>query len=147
MVMKSNMIFKPEWSKLTPAQKSQLRAARNLTPKPTPTPEPAQPALHVHAADLQSNSVAASPTVPAPTDSHLRQLLSNCTVRTSGSDNNQVTFNGQTYQRITNTVNVSYQLQHASRRIHQGSLVDGGANGGMSGCDVRVIEQTMNHAR
>jgi hypothetical protein len=147
MVMKSNMISKPkEWSKLTPAQKSQLRAAKNLTPKPTPTPVPAQPALQIHATDLQTNHVAASPTVPAPTKSHLLQVLSNRTVRTSGSDNNQVTFNGQTYQRITNTVSVSYQLHHASRRIHQGSLIYGGAIGGMSGCDVRVIDLTMNHA-
>jgi hypothetical protein len=108
MAMKSNMIFKPEeWNKLMPAQKSQLRAAKRLPPKPSQTPVPAQPALQIHATDLQPNIVAASPIVPAPTSSHLRQVLSNRTARTSGSDNNQVTFNGQTYQRITNTVNVS----------------------------------------
>jgi hypothetical protein len=85
---------------------------------------------------LQANNVAPSPDVPAPTESHLGQVLSNRTVRTSNADINQVTFNGQTYQGITNTVNVSYQLHHAARRIHHGSLIDGGANGGMSGCDV-----------
>jgi hypothetical protein len=130
MVIKSNMIFKPEeWIKLTPAQKSKLRAARKMTLKPTPAPvpaQPAQPALQIHATALQANNVAPSPNVPAPTESHLRQVLSNRTVHTSNADSNQVTFNGQTYQRITNTVIVSYQLHHAACRIHHGSLIDSG---------------------
>jgi hypothetical protein len=45
-----------------------------------------------------------------------------------------------------NAVNFSYQLDHASRRIHQGFLIDGGANGGMSRCDGFSLEQTMHHA-
>jgi hypothetical protein len=62
MAMKSNMIFKPEeWSKLTPAQKSQLRAAKKLTPKPTPPHISTLPALQIHATDLQTNNVASSP--------------------------------------------------------------------------------------
>jgi hypothetical protein len=36
-------------------------------------------------------------------------------------------------------------LLNAYHRIHHSSLIDGGANGGMNGCDVQVIEQTMNH--
>ena len=41
---------------------------------------------------------------------------------------------------------MSYQLQNAARHTHKGSLIDGGANGGMSGNDVRVLEHTLHHA-
>jgi hypothetical protein len=44
-------------------------------------------------------------------------------------------------QRIANHVNICYNVQSASRQNQHGSLIDGGANGGMSGCDVRIIEQ------
>jgi hypothetical protein len=54
--------------------------------------------------------------------------------------------NGQIYQRIIKTVNVSYRLHNAACHGHKGSLIDGGANGGMSGRDVQVLEQTMSHA-
>ena len=147
MVMKANMIFKSdEWNKLSAAQKSQLRVAKNIPPKPSPSPNP--PPTQINATDIQPNPIPTvpNPSVPTPTDSHLRQVLSNRTVRTTNADNNQVTFNGQTYQRITNTVNVSYQMHNAARHSHQGSLIDGGANGGMSGSDVRILEQTLHHA-
>jgi hypothetical protein len=90
------MIFKPEeLSKLTPAQKSQLYAAQKLTPKSTPAPKQAQPALQIHPTALPANNVAPPPNDPEPTNSHLRWVLSNHTICTSNADNNQVTFYGK----------------------------------------------------
>jgi hypothetical protein len=135
MAMKYNMIFKPEeWNKLTPAQKSKLRAAKELPPKPSPTPETAQPALQIHATDLQTKNVAASPTVPAPNDSQLRQVLSNRTVRTSGSEKQPSYIQWSNLPTHYQHCQCFLSAPHASRRIHQDSLIDGGANGGMSGC-------------
>jgi hypothetical protein len=73
-------------------------------------------------------------------------VLSNRNFRTSTADTNQVTINGRIYQRIINTVNVTYQIHNAACHGHKGSLIEGGANVGMSGSDVRVLEQTMSHA-
>ena len=41
---------------------------------------------------------------------------------------------------------MKYHVNNASTTSHNGSLIDGGANGGMSGADVRVIETTLNKA-
>jgi hypothetical protein len=49
-------------------------------------------------------------------------------------------------QRITNHFNICYHVQSASRQNQHGSLIDGGANGGMSGSDVRVIEHSLQSA-
>jgi hypothetical protein len=43
----------------------------------------------------------------------------------------------------SNLMVITNQLHCNSCRIHQGSLIDGG---GMSGCEVRGLEQTLNHA-
>ena len=41
---------------------------------------------------------------------------------------------------------MKYHVNNASTTSHNGSLIDGGANGGMIGADVRVIETTLNKA-
>jgi hypothetical protein len=141
MAMKANMKFSTEeYHKLTQDQKVKLREVKGMTPWPKSTPKVV-------------NSTTVTPAVVHPTDleqaagSHLRQILSNRNVQSPASDDsNQVTFNGQTYQRITNTLNVTYRVNNASRHFQHGSLIDGGANGGMSGADVIVIEETLNHA-
>jgi hypothetical protein len=46
--------------------------------------------------------------------------------------------NGKIYQHI--------KIHSAARHGHNGSLIDGGANGGISGSDVRELDQTLNHA-
>jgi len=141
MAMKANMTFtSEEYNKLTHDQKVQFRAAKGKTPWPTSTPN------IVNNTTITPTVVTNSDSDPAA-DSHLRQVISNRNVQTTtASDPNQVTYNGQTYQRITNTLNVTYIVNNASRHLHHGSLIDGGANGGMSGDDVRVIEETLNNA-
>jgi hypothetical protein len=69
-------------------------------------------------------------------------MLSNKHVRKP----NQIIHQGQTYQRLNNFTNVTYSLQNAPRQTFQGSLVDGGANDGMSGNDVGVLKHTLYHA-
>jgi hypothetical protein len=144
MTMKANMKFtSEEYLKLTHDQKVKLRAAKGLTPWPT-TPKTTRAA---NSSTVTPTPVATTPAVTEPPADHLRQVLSNRNTRTpSDSDSQQVTFNGATYQRITNATNVSYRVNNSSRCPQSGSLIDGGANGGMSGNDVRVIETTLNHA-
>jgi hypothetical protein len=48
--------------------------------------------------------------------------------------------------RFTNVSPIQLTSPIAARHAHQGSLIDGGANVGMSGSDVRVLEQTLSHA-
>ena len=76
MVMKANMIFKSdEWNKLSAEQKSQLRVAKNIPPKPSPSPNP--PPTQINTTDIQPNPIpkVPNPSVPTPTDSHLRQVF------------------------------------------------------------------------
>jgi hypothetical protein len=122
MIMKLNMKFKPEeWNQLSAEQKNQICVAKNIPPR-LPNPPPT---LHVNAMQVLP-TITPTPNVPVPADSHLRQVLSNRNVRTSTADTNQVTVNGQAYQHITNTVNVSYQIQNAARHTHKGAFIDGG---------------------
>ena len=148
MVMKANMKFHPdEWKKLTAVQKTQLRTAKGLPSLPSTPRESNNTTIQPVSAPI---SIA--PVIPMVSsgDSLLRQTLSNRTVRTapapSGSVIDQFTHDGSTYQRITNHVKISYHIHSASRQNAIGALIDGGANGGMSGSDVRVIEQTLQSA-
>jgi hypothetical protein len=56
----------------------------------------------------------------------------------------QIIHKVNTYKR-NNVTNLTYNLHNALRQTYQGSLVDGGANGGMSGNDVQVLEQALHH--
>jgi hypothetical protein len=149
MVMKANMKFHPdEWKKLSPSQKAKLRTAKGL---PSLTPPIPRETNNTTVQPVVVTPIEIAPVIPVvSSDSLLRQTLSNRAVRTSPPNNNDVidqfTHNGSTYQRITNHLKISYHIQSASRQNALGALIDGGANGGMSGCDVRVIEQTLQSA-
>jgi hypothetical protein len=50
---------------------------------------------------------------------------------------------GQTWYREVNSIRLKYRLYNYERAsVDKGSLIDGGANGGMSGDDVIVLEKT-----
>ena len=135
MVMKAHIKFVPdEWKKLTPAQKAQLRTAKGLPSLP-PTPRT------VNTATTQPPPPDAVTTSTPEPGSHLRTVLSNRSVRSNNE--NQLTINGETYQRIVNLTKIMYKISNASLSTHLGSLIDGGSNGGLSGEDVCVIEQTL----
>jgi hypothetical protein len=75
-------------------------------------------------------------------DSLLCQTPSTKAARTPtyNDSGNQLNYNGSTHQRIANHVN---HVQSAFRQNQHVSLIDGGGNGGMSGRDVHVIEQSL----
>jgi hypothetical protein len=127
MVMKKGMHFSPEdWKKVTQAQKTQIYAfhkAKKTTAAST--------TVSVNTTEIQSApSPAATPTphTVMTTSTNVRHLLSNITFRDSNSVPNQVIIDGRTY-------NLSYC--DCTYSIHQnlqrpcGSLIDGGANGGL----------------
>ena len=104
------------------------------------------------------SEVTAPTTQPAistsnPTQSNpgsmIRQMLSNA--RTTASTNNhssdgEISINGQFYAPTGRSANeaVHYTIANIGRNL--GALIDGGANGGLAGVDVRVLE-TVPHAR
>eukprot|EP00977_Amphora_coffeiformis_P014635 scaffold4144_cov147-Amphora_coffeaeformis.AAC.2 len=68
----------------------------------------------------------------------VRNMVSNASARSANSvstNEQEVMFNGRWYQLA-----VTYRISQADQRDTRGSLVDGGANGGMFGDDVRVLE-------
>jgi hypothetical protein len=130
MTMKANMKFQPEeWARLTPVQKSQLRAAKSLTFLPT-TPRKANSTPVTRIATPIDSVLVINKVVG---DSLLQQTQSNKAARTPTDSVNQLNHNSSTYQRIANHVNICYHFQSSSRQSQHGSLIDGGANGGMSG--------------
>ena len=83
----------------------------------------------------------------------LRQTLSNAASRNaqaasssapSSTPRQSVVVDGRTYY-LSNT-NIEYHVGNHEVDNKFGSLMDEGANGGLSGEDVRVIEETMNRA-
>jgi hypothetical protein len=129
-----------DYWKLTNDQKAKLRLAKGLNPLPF---------LSSDTTVKSANTTITVPTVvttttstPESSASHLRQVLSNRNVRTTtdSTASPQLDYNGSTYQRITNMVNITYCLTHALQQQHQqGALIYGGTNGGMSGNDLRVL--------
>jgi hypothetical protein len=77
-------------------------------------------------------------------------------VAASGSAlNDTLSVNGTTYHRDVNRTNIQYNVSRAHMQYTlsnhdtthtQGSLIDGGANSGLSGSDVRVMEETLFEA-
>lgn len=124
-----------DWKKISKAQKEALFAlkrkaqdTKNVSVSNTET---------TSSPVVQSNSQGSS---NAQNTHDVRNLLSNNTSRNSSSFPTQVIIDGRTY---TST----YCYRSYSINQHQqkpcGSLMDGGANGGLSGSDVTVIAETL----
>eukprot|EP00977_Amphora_coffeiformis_P023640 scaffold13888_cov137-Amphora_coffeaeformis.AAC.1 len=68
----------------------------------------------------------------------VRNMVSNASARSANNvstKEQEVMFNGRRYRLA-----VTYRISQADQRDTRGSLVDGSANGGMFGDDVRVLE-------
>jgi hypothetical protein len=103
-------------------------------------------------------SVAPAPLVPSapapapslPGGSLLRQILSaNTTPATvppivPATSDGFIIIDGSHYRRI-NMMNVRYTLSNHDSTPSSSSLMDGGANGGMTGSDVRIISTSNFH--
>ena len=82
-------------------------------------------------------SAAASQASQAP-GSMIRNMMSNATQRSvsNASRRDEVALDGVLYRRV----NITYRVSKHARRNVEGALVDGGANGGLLGTDVRILE-------
>ena len=137
---------------------SQIQHPEALTALDTAPTIPGTTSTSVTSAPARSVSIAmATPSQPirgstsassmdSGPNTLLRQLMSNASSLippTSSHDQDTVTteFHGGKYQiRLINSV---YRFtQHEATHVHQGALVDSGANGGMAGSDTRVFAVT-----
>jgi hypothetical protein len=82
----------------------------------------------------------------------LQRVLSNSMAKNSGRKNNptkptdkdgEITLNGKKYRQV-NMAKLTY-IASAHQGRYTGSLVDHGANGGIAGEDVRIINKTGRH--
>ena len=61
----------------------------------------------------------------------------------NGARQDEITVNGTTYRSVNATVR--YRIsQQANNNKSRGALIDGGANGGLLGNDVRILEHVPN---
>ena len=73
---------------------------------------------------------------PAP-GAMVRHMMSNASQRSTTQADDEFTINGSTYRRVNN---LRYRVHQRSQDVVAGSLVDGGANGGLLGDDVLILE-------
>jgi hypothetical protein len=89
-------------------------------------------------------SVVTTPPTPAPPGSVIRSILSSNSKKKKTES--VTTPDGRVFTRECNNVNFKYQIRNYETSIATGSLVDGGANGGLAGSDMRRIEMTLAKA-
>jgi hypothetical protein len=141
MVMEPGMCFSPaDWSKLTKSQKSKLLKFRKQKRAPASTT-----IVSINNATTNPAPITTTPTTTAPTTTttnncDIRQLLSSNSSRDSSSVPSSIVVDGRTYilSYGAHTYSLHQQLQSRS-----GSLIDGGANVGLSGSDVVVLSETL----
>jgi Reverse transcriptase (RNA-dependent DNA polymerase) len=150
MTMLATMIFtRDDWkNKLTEAQKTKLIELKKDKKDSITRPSPSSTSLSVNSTQIQPTAPAAAvPSTIAPGNT-IRNLLSNSTARDAsnvdGTAPPQISYGGRTYS--LNTCAIQYAVSQHDTSTRKGSLIDGGANGGMSGADVRVINQTFEKA-
>ena len=87
-------------------------------------------------------SVVTAATQPPP-GSVLRHMMSSASARTTATaaSTDSITINGVTYRRANLTHRYRVNDTHAAP-VH-GSLIDGGANGGLVGSDARILETDL----
>jgi hypothetical protein len=116
MKMRSDMLFTSEdWRKLTEDQKTRLIKLKKDIRKSKRDKK------------KKNNDSEEKEKSDTPTD--IRSILSSKTSKTP---------------REVKTCKVSYRISAAHTQTHKGSLLDGGANGGMSGSDVTVLNETTD---
>ena len=79
--------------------------------------------------------------------SMIRNVMSNAGARSANASNggrqDEITVNGTTYRSVNAMVRHCICLQ-ANNDMACGTLVDGGANGGLLGEDMRILEHNLN---
>ncbi|MDJ0828176.1 MAG: reverse transcriptase domain-containing protein, partial [Rhodobacter sp.] len=140
------------YTNMSPEQRRQLWAGRNQNNNNNSNSNNAQTTSRNNGppATVQVTTSASTPTTQNTTNNRgalLRNMLSTHNATTAGNDNATVatglttdtlTINGTTYRQV----NVTYRVQQGQVSA-PGALVDGGANGGLAGDDVRVLEESL----
>jgi hypothetical protein len=89
-------------------------------------------------------SVLTAPAAPAPPGSVIRDVLSSNSKKKQTESS--TTPDGKVCTREANNVTLKCQVRNYETTLAAGSLVDGGANGGLAGSDVRRVEMTLAKA-
>ena len=128
MQMEAKMIFSREdWAKLSQSQKDKLKELKAKAKAKAQN-------NNTNAYNASSSQTQPSaPAEPTSTNSNnnIRNLLSNSTSRAPSTQ--------------INTCKLKYSIHQHERGV-SGALIDGGANGGLSGADVRVISKSLASA-
>ena len=82
------------------------------------------------------------PDLPLPDVHTQAEVISQALPHMQRYDEQTVVINGKRYVRA-DTHHVNYRVASSTTSTKTASLVDRGANGGMAGEDVRMIEQTL----
>ena len=121
-------------TRIAASKAGRIAKAAATTPAATPTSAPAPNPV----------PAAASAPLSAPAALGIREMLSNTANRSVNTTD--ILVDGHTYRYVSNT-NIRYHVQsYAIAQDNPGSLIDGGANGGFAGSDVRLIELTNDKA-
>jgi hypothetical protein len=86
-------------------------------------------------------SVLTTPAAPAPPGSVIRNIFS--TNAKKKETESATTCDGGVFTREVENVNFKCQARNYETMVCAGSLVDGGANGGLAGSNMRRIEMTL----
>ena len=78
--------------------------------------------------------------VPPSSGSMVHQMLSNAQLTQNQSTNDEILVNGQYYAPTGHSVQMATHYFVAICSTSSGALVDGGANGGLTGDDIHVLE-------
>ena len=125
-----------KWKKMTADQKAahinaerKRRFGENYTPWSPPSREVKKTEVEVKKTEV-SNEDKNAPTAA-------EQMFSSSNTMAPGTE---FSVNGMTF--VVKNANVTYKFNNFNVKSHKGgSLIDGGASGGLSGSDVRVLEQ------
>ncbi len=137
---KAGFVTDLEYNKLTPEEKKKLYEKRKVisaAPANSGSVPPTSVSVPV-VADAQTITTEITTAQTAQPGTVVRNMLSNAGSRTVASTDS-ITINGKTY-----TANVSYRVTEGNSS-HTGALIDSGANGGIFGADVLILEEDLNN--
>ena len=147
MVMQPGMRFSSsDWAKLTKPQKDKIyefiKIKKQQNRTSTTTVNNSETNTSNNIPTTPSTTTTTTPPINTTTTNNcdIRHLLSHNTSRESSSVPSQVVIDGRTYHLSFG--NRTYSV-HQNIQNPIGSLIDGGANGGLGGSDVVVICETL----
>ena len=153
-----------QYSQLSPEQRraryERLQASRAMTPAQTRNVPPIPGIVQANATTVDNQSVlstlSAAPTAPATQPGTvLHSMMSNANSHASPSPsaslstsaaptNDSITINSVMYTRHVNATHV-YHLHETDVQLHPtGALVDGRANGGLAGTEMRILKSNIH---